>query len=266
MSPLEKVIRKGVKLSIDRGRLVIDGQLSEVQQGWFDKQKNSFIQAIVNKKKSNLFIYEGYTTGRYDKQNHPGITLRFINLLTDESGYIVFNACLDRKRTTRHGRKGSALPKDHFSVGKRSSFYKFWLKTGIDIPKRLSSFHDYMGKLKGLLFMFDVMEKERLNKNSAALFSLEYEELEKLITSDSIPTTLGQVTDNSQTKSSDKVIKINHRNRDFQPDQTTGKNCYGLSYQGSTDTRDSINSVNNPISISEQTNDEWLNNYNQYKP
>ncbi len=266
MEQLEQLLRKRVNLSIERGRLVIDGPMSEYQRSWFDKHKNSFLQTIVNKQQSNVFTYDGYTTGRYDTQNYSGITLSFINLLTGESCYAIFNACLDRKRTTIHGKKGAALPKGHFSVGKRSLFYKFWLKTGLDTPRRLSSFHDYMGKLEGLLFEFDIMEGEKLNKESAAMLSLEYEELKKLIITDNIPTTLGQVTDNSQTISSDKVIKLAHNNKDFQAEQTTGQINYGLSYKGSTDIRESISSVNNTIPISNQTDEEWLNDYNQYKP
>ena len=261
MEQLEKLLRKGVKLSIESGRWVIDGQLTPYQQDWLDRRKQSFIQAVVKKRQGNVFTYSGYTTGRYDKQNYPGITLSFINLLTGECYFVIFNACLDRKRTTKHGQKDTALPKGHFAVGKRSLFYKFWFKTGLDIPRRLSSFHDYMGKLKGLLFEFDIMEKEKLDKVSAAMLSITNDELKKLIITDNIPTTLGQDTDNSQTKSSDKVIKLAHSVKDFQAERTTGQINYGLSYQGSTDIRDSISLVNNTIPISNQSNEEWLNDY-----
>jgi len=266
MRQLKEVLKKGVKLSIKCGRLVIDEQLTQHQQHWFDKHKSSFIQSIVNKLQPNLYVYVGYSTGRYKKQKFPGITLSFINLLTGGSGYIIFNACLDRKRTTKHGEQGSALPKDHFSIAKRSSFYKFWLKTKLDVPRRLSSFHDYMGKLKGLIFMFEIKKKEQLDKKSFALLSLEHEELNKLIFSDNIPTTFGQTPDNSQTKSSDKIIKLAHNNKGFQASQTTGQNNCELSYQGSGDIRDSIYSVKSTISNNDQTNEEWLNDYNQYKP
>jgi len=266
MDLLEQVLKKGVKLSIKDGRLIIDEQKYQKHRSWFDSKKSELIRFIVNKHQSKVFIYNGYTTGRYGKQNYSGITLSFINLLTGENGYIIFNVCLDRKRTTRHGEKGSALPKGHFSVGKKSSFYKFWLNTGLEIPRRLSSFHDYMGKLRELIFMFEIIEKEKLNKASAALLSIEYDELVKLIVTDNTPTTLGQVTDNSQTKSSDKVIALPHNNRGFQTNQTTGQNNCGLSYQGSTDIRDSISSVNTAVPNGNQTNEEWLNDYNQYNP
>jgi len=260
---LENILKKGVKLAINNGHLIIEQELDSDQQKWFDEHKEKIIQVIVKKLKMNVFIYENYSTGNYGKHKYSGVTLNFTNLLTGESAYIIFNIYLKRMRTTNYGKKGTPLPKGHFSVGKKQSFYKFWQKTKLEIPRRLSSFHDYMGKMKGLLFMFEIKEKEKLDKNSMALLSIDHEKLKRLFISDSFPTTHGQVSDNSQTKNSDKLIQLPYRNNGTQANQTTSKTNYGLSKQGSTDTRESISSVITPISPTNQTIEQWLDDYSK---
>ena len=66
------------------------------------------------------------------------------------------------------------MPSGQFRVGKRSRFYKFWLTANQPLPPRLSSFHDYMGNLKGHIFTGIVGRDERLDKQSIELLSITY--------------------------------------------------------------------------------------------
>ena len=46
------------------------------------------------------------------------------------------------------------------------SFYRFWMRTGLKIPPRLTSFHDYMGKLRTLKFVGEVREGGKIVNKS----------------------------------------------------------------------------------------------------
>ena len=70
--------------------------------------------------------------------------------------YTHFNVDLNRKRKSGKYKKGDPLPGNRFSVTPNHGFYKFWLKTGLAIPPRLSAFNDYMGKLKQFTFIGEI--------------------------------------------------------------------------------------------------------------
>ena len=92
-----------------------------------------------------------FSTGTYGGA-YPGITLHFSSEPMQEEYYCVFNAALTRLRKTKYGKKGGRLPGNQFRITKKYGFYKFWLKTGLAFPPRLSSFHDYMGNLSKIQF------------------------------------------------------------------------------------------------------------------
>ena len=101
-------------------------------------------------------VFESFSTGMYG-QGFAGLTIHFESASSGEAYYCVFNVNLHRARSSKHGNAGTRLPAKQFRVGKRHSFYKFWQETGLPLPSRLGSFHDYMGNLSKLQFSADLV-------------------------------------------------------------------------------------------------------------
>jgi hypothetical protein len=104
----------------------------------------------------NDLVFESFSTGIYGR-GYPGLTIHFESASSGEAYYCVFNVNLHRARSSKHGNAGTRLPAKQFRVGKRHSFYKFWQETGLPLPSRLGSFHDYMGNLSKLQFSADLV-------------------------------------------------------------------------------------------------------------
>lgn len=113
-------------------------------------------------------VFESFSTGIYGR-GYAGLTIHFESASTGEIYYCVFNVNLHRVRTSKHGKAGARLPAKQFRVGKRHSFYKFWLETGLPMPSRLGSFHDYMGNLSKLQFSANLVSGKPGRVCSASL-------------------------------------------------------------------------------------------------
>ena len=143
-------LQEGRHVSIERGVLHIDPPIPDNQ---YKSDFESMAAEIVNACGVSGFAYRGYSTGRYLARKASGVTLQFIDLQGDGSpSFAIFNAEIDRARRGKKGGPGTPLPKGQFRVGVNHGFYRFWVKAGIPLPRRLSSFHDYMGKLKFRIF------------------------------------------------------------------------------------------------------------------
>jgi len=261
-----RLLGKGNYIAIEKGRIVIKPVSGKpIPEEWLNDNREKLIVGILQATKIDAYTYESHTTGNYGKPRASGITLQFINPFTGENPYAVFNAELKRDRNTKHGKKGDALPNGHFRVGKKSRFYSFWRTAELTMPKRLSSFHDYMGKLKALLFVADIDHKNRMKKSSIRLLSITYQQLQEAFNVEplahNIQTLPGQSPDNCQTVMPDKNIQQPHINHSLRPIQTTGQTNYGLSKQGSADTRANNNSINSTQLQHHRSNDEWLADY-----
>ena len=189
--------------------------------------------------------YDSYSTGRYGPEKSEGITLQFIDNISGNVYYLVWNAHLKRQRATKSRSKGSPYPSKRFSVTRRMKFYRFWHYTcGLSIPSRgLTSFHDCMGKLKDIRFEAMILEGEKLNKDTL-----------KPSVAENLQTTNRQVPDKSPTISPDKHLEKTKTMSDFKEILTTCKSNYGKSKQGKTDTRVPILASNTSY---KDTND-WL--------
>ena len=77
--------------------------------------------------------------------------MEFVDVCSGEIRYTIFNADLKRTRNTTSGKAGDPLPAGHFTVGKRSKFVQFWTSTDRKAQK-LSTYHEYMGNLCGIVF------------------------------------------------------------------------------------------------------------------
>ena len=175
---LIKILERA-QLSISSGRVEITSKLGKQTEAetWVDEHYNDLVQSIVYVSKISAFQYIGYSTGSYGRHKAGGVTLQFIDILTGEQYYCVFNAEVLRVRNTRHGKKGSKLPDGHFTPPKHGSFIRFWNKLKIPLPRRLSAFHDSMSKLESIVFTGNIIESNKLDKNSLKPLDLTYEQL-----------------------------------------------------------------------------------------
>jgi len=263
---VKDLLTRGDELEIVDGRLSIIAKSGfPVPETWLKLHEDKLVYELVRQMAIEVLVYESYSTGRYGVKHHSGVNLQFINLLTGDSRYAVFNADLDRVKATKKGPIGSPLPSGQFRVGKRSKFFRFWLNANQPLPPRLSSFHDYMGNLKNTLFTGIVDRDERLDKQSIKLLNITYVQIVAAFFQRNLP-------DNSHTlaiHSPDKYHTTMPYNesmesvmqRDLEPIETKGNCNYGTRSLGSAVVRGrSEVSTANKIQQG-QTVEEWLEDY-----
>ena len=150
---IRTLLARGDYLAIDKGRFsLIPASGNPIPNDWLVLNKPKIIAAILQHTEQSAFEYLSFSAGKFGKHLAGGVELQFNDLLSDGSAFTIYSAGVVRLKTTQHGKAGSALPKNHFRVSKRSKFYKFWLRTELLFPRRIASLHDYMGKLRPLLF------------------------------------------------------------------------------------------------------------------
>ncbi|MGH1448106.1 MAG: hypothetical protein ACRBBM_01600 [Pseudomonadaceae bacterium] len=257
-----QLLNRGDGVYIERGRLVIQpasGKAAPLE--WMTEHAPRIHREILAEVGLDAYEYVTYTTGHYGKARFAGITLQFVSVLTGRPAYAIFNADLTRQRTTAKGKAGAPLPRGQFRVGKRSHFYKFWLNAGIRLPKRLGAFHDYMGKLRGVLFTAH-LRGERIDAGSLMPLALSELQLRTQLLPDISQTTVGQVPDNSRTTAPDKEFSPDYTPQGIQPDPTKGPiNCGNTvirehGYTGSS--KPALSVLKAP---QEQSVDDWLEEY-----
>ena len=192
----------------------------------------------------NLHL-DGYTTDKYGPKLADGITLQFIDDISGRVYFVVWNVHLKRQRASGKHLKGSPYPPNRFSVTKRMKFFKFWHYTcGLPIPsKGLTSFHDCMGKLKDIIFEAEILEGEKLDKDTIKPFA-----------SDIFPISSRQEPDKTPINVPDKHLEKSKADADFEEILTTCESNYGISNHGKKDTRVPIHTSNTPY---KDAND-WL--------
>lgn len=259
-----KLLSLGNEISIEIGRLVIRPSSGKpVPQDWMEKHSPALLREILHTLGIDAYEYGGYSTGKFGLQKAPGVAIQLPSFVDGLDTHAIFNAELNRDRTTKAGAKGSDLPKGHFRIGKRSHLYRFWQSTGLPMPKRLSSLHDYLGNLRGILFAADMVtgRKNRLDTASLRPLSITSAEVRDAFDPDNCRTISGQATDNCRTKVPDKVSAPDQQNQGLQGNQTTGTENHGktvISTDGYTAVNVSTQSRKPP---EEQTVEEWLADY-----
>jgi hypothetical protein len=207
-SLLETLLSRGDQVELIKGQLVITpASKHPVPKKWLSENSACLLIEIATLFDINVYVYDSYSTGNYGKHKSPGVTLQLINLTTGEDCYVTFNVELKRSRTSKSGVKGSCLSKGQFRVGKKYKFYKFWLSTGLSLPPRLSSFHDYMGNLKQLFFIPSFDRGAKIKDKIIPLLNLcNNEILTKFLQSNpnNCQTSHIQQPDNSQTTARQK--------------------------------------------------------------
>lgn len=264
---LHRLIEKGHKASINQGVLAVTPKRgADVPAEWLSKYSAKLVIQILGLLGLEGYRYEGHSTGLYEVtggRKREGLQIQFTGLTTHSHRYAIFNVDLKRKRTTKHGNQGQALPKGQFRVGKKSAFFSFWERCGLPIPSRLGKFSDRMGNLKGLIFQLESptnAESERVDKSSIRPLNVTYENIRfALKSADKLRTTHGQLTDNLRTRVTDKHPPQSQTGQGLQPFLTADRSKCGnkvireCGYKG-----------NNPLPVTtpkEQTEEEWLKDY-----
>lgn len=257
---LPRLLGRGDAVELSHGRLVISPASGRpVPAGWMNDHRLDLCRELLAATGQDAYEYLGYQTGCYGPLKTGGVTLQFVSPLTGESAYVIFNADLTRQRSVGSKAAGSPLPKGQFRIGKRSHFYRFWLSTGLALPRRLSSFHDYMGKLRGILFTANV-HHERIDAGTIRPLCLSATDIERAVSSDIIRTISGQLPDNIRTVLPDNDSQQSQAIRGLRPFSTTGQSNHEnkvIRMRG--DTGGSASSI--PLRPEEQTVDEWLSEF-----
>ena len=197
-----KVLERRYSISMERGQLIInqsDG--TPVAKSWIKSHQAQLVAEILKQTNRDALLYIGYSADKYGDKLAGGVALQFTRVLTGAEVYAIFNANISRSRTTKHGKAGSPLPQGQFHVAKRSGFCKFWVSTGLP-SRKLSSYYEYMGKLKLLYFESQDVSTSNNRLNSSLLKPLHisfHEVKEAFGFSDSPPTSFRQASDKRPT-------------------------------------------------------------------
>jgi hypothetical protein len=266
MDTLYRSLQRNDYMAINNG--IFEIKLSSNKPVKIDHQRE-LIKLILQSMGINAFYYTKYSTGNYGKNKRPGITLQFESELSDITPHCIFNVELTRKRNTQHGKAERPLPSKRFRPLKGSRFCKFWKSTGLTIPPH-NAYYDYMGNLKRFLFTFDVNEINRVTDKDIKLLNITHEEILKKLNIEPVTNNKQikaiQDTYNSHITLPNKELTASHILQGLEPNLTTCENNYEQSKQVSTLIGNSY--IPNTVvkRVEEQSNDEWLSSYADYKP
>lgn len=266
---LRRLLERGDSLAIVNGKLEITPRSGRpVPAQWLREHAEQLVKVIAQLCQRDMYQYLGFTAGLYGEHRSGGVHLQFINLYTGEPYYTIFNVQANRARSTTYGQKSQPLPGNKFRVTKTQNFYLFWVSTGLPMPPRLSSFHDYMGKFKGIVFdgQQNIKNKSKLVASSMRPLAITHQEISAAfgtVNPDNCRTNPGQLPDNSRTIYPDKQTPQTHTGRGLASNSGACAKSYGISNQGNADK----GYLNNVIPLSKdptlQSTKEWLDDYNR---
>jgi len=249
MATIKGILAKGHHVAIEQGCFVVRSVSSDpVPDDFIPKNQANFYNEISVVLGKSILQYQSYSAGRYGAKGYEGVSLNYADVNTGQMYSVWFNAELTRLRTTTHGKQGAKLPKGQFRVTNKFAFTYYWLKLGLPLPKKLSTFHECMGKLKTVLILAQVTSKNRIQKETIKPFSISYDELVSAFSvakfSDKAPTTFRQASDNNPTSTTDKKPAQTQVPQSLQANTSTGSKHNVLSNQVSTIKADSLVSMN----------------------
>ncbi len=246
---IKAILAKGHYVAIEQGCFVVRSSSSEpVPDDFIPKNQANFYNEISVVLGKSILQYQSYSTGRFGVKGFEGVLLSYANVVNGEMCSVFFNAELTRLRTTKHGKQGGKLPKGQFRVTNKFAFTCYWLKLGLLLPQKLSTFHECMGKLKTVLILGQVGSDGRIKKETIKPFSISYDELLSAFSvakfSDKPPTIFRQASDNSPTSTTDKEPAQTRTQQGIQANSSTCNKYNVLSNQVSTPKADSLVSMN----------------------
>ena len=228
---LIRLLNKGDEVSIDVGRLAIRPKSKKVvPKEWLDEHSEEIIKDILSVLGIDAYQYYDYGADYYGPKCSPGVTLHFRSVVKRTHAYVIYNADLSRSRNTVTGKKGGRLPPRQFRIkNQRWGFHKFWERSGLRVPPRLSSFHDYMGNLKGILFIADGSDSgyERLDGKTLRPLSVTADQIKRAFLADNSLTVSSQKADNSRTILPDKEFAAGHGKQCSQARSNTCSSQHG---------------------------------------
>jgi hypothetical protein len=202
-------------------------------------------------------IFDGCSTGRYGMHKADGLTLRFTHPESQSDYYVIFNVRLDRQRDSKKHKAGTPYPRGQFWVSKRYEFFRFWQRTGLKVPPRLSAFNDYMGNLAQLTYQADVARLNRLDAKTLRPYDRDEPSLfaER---ADKVQTLAEHQTNKVQTAGPNRETAGCPEIRAFRGQLITCGEDHEKSKQGDALTR---TDASNSRRVSDQSVDEWLSDY-----
>lgn len=256
---LQVLQARGDEPEVQQGRLVIHPKSgAKVPREWLRENEAKVLIAICQTVGIEALEYLSFSTGWYGKKRYPGVTLQFRSVITGELFYAIFNAHLTRQRNSRAGRKGEPLRNKQFRVGNCSHFYRFWLRTGLKFPPRLSAFSGCMGNLRGVLFSATVGGRARIDVSSLFPLSVSSHHVRDAIALNSRSTRHGQDINNLETS----IVNIDCAQPAVVAGLQRNSGACVLSYGNKVSTRKRGNKeYHKPPQC--QSTEEWLDVYKQ---
>ncbi|GAB2514530.1 hypothetical protein GCM10008940_16260 [Microbulbifer agarilyticus] len=246
------------------GRLTVTPLSGQpVPRDWLSRHFEQLASEIARQLGRELYLYDSYSTGRFDKGRLKGVQLQFTCALTGESRFVIFNAEIERRRDTKYGRSGAILPGSQFKAGKKSAFADFWQRADLPQPQRKGWYSNLMGKLNGMIFTGAALIGEKLDKQSLKPLNLAHGELAALFQLTQLNSPEAhpeQCPNNSQTVSPNTRLPETQAQQRVHLDVTTGAPNHG-----NTVIRQ-CGHEGNSKSPYEQTDEEWLADYNRHNP
>lgn len=246
---IKAILAKGHYVAIEQGRLIVKSNSAKpVPVNFIQENHANFYREISVVLGHPILQYQSYSTGRFSVKRFEGVSLNYADVKSGQLCSVVFNAELSRLRSTTHGRQGEKLPKGQFRVTNKFAFTRYWLLLGLPLPKKLSTFHECMGKLKAVLILGQVGSDGRIRKETIKPFSASHDELLSAFNavkfSDKAPTTFRHGSDNNPTSTTDKKPAQTHTQQGIQANSSTGSKQHVLSNQVSTTKATSLVSMN----------------------
>lgn len=246
---IKAILAKGHYVAIEQGCFVIQPQGDKpVPMDFIAKNQTNFYNEISVVLGKSILQYQSYSTSRFGVKGFEGVLLSYADVNNGQMCSVFFNAELKRLRTTKHGKQGEKLPKGQFRVTNKFAFAHLWIKLGLSLPQKLSTFHECMGKLKSVLILAKVASDGRIQKETIEPFSISYDELLRAfavtVFSDKAPTTFRQASDYNPTSTTDKKPAQTQVHQGIQANSSTGSNHHVLRNQVSAIKATSLVSMN----------------------
>ena len=260
-SLLHGLLARRDRISIERGQLVIQPASGlPVPADWQAKHYPALIQQILSATEQDAYRYCSYGTGRYGPKRVEGLTMKFQSVTTRQEFHVFFNVMLTRARTTSTGAEGEPLPKSQFRIGENHQLYHCWQSTDLEMPRRLSAMHDYMGNLRGILFSASLTKSRadnRLNASTLVALNIPASVILQAVLADKSRTKHGQGPDNFRTSAPDKGTAQGQHSRGMQAFSGTCKNIHDKTVISKRD--DTVAPFPQPSrkTPQEQSVDEW---------
>lgn len=178
-SLLSKLLPRVAYLAIENGRICLRPKSNDIatSERWLKNNEDQLLIDILAATDRCGYLYMGYSTGYYNGAGKAGgLALLLINPVSKKRGRISYNVGLKRTKNGPKYKKGDRLPNKRFIAPKGGAFVQLWRSAGLKDPHRFSDFHDYMGKLKGVIFSGEYVETGA-KKETFKPMSISFEEI-----------------------------------------------------------------------------------------